>query len=314
MNRLVAVAALLCLARPVIAEPPPTFIANYYTPGFNQVSQMALGPDGRVYLADAYHNRLVMLNQDGSAAGTFGGGGSAFGLPSGVVFDAAGNLYVAEQSKGRISKFAPGLTPVGTMGSIGSGPGQLNYPSNLALSPDQSKLYVTDFLNDRIAIFDPAGSFIANFGSSGTAPGQFDHPWGIAVNTAGEVFVADQLNNRIQRFDANGNYLGEWGTPGDGPGQFHFVVGLSFDDAGNLYAADQLNNRVQKFDSAGTYLTEWGSFGSADGKFYNPWCVLPLPGMRVWVGDTYNYRVSAFQTLATPTAVRSWGSMKADYR
>jgi hypothetical protein len=121
MIRLLAIAALLLVARPVAAEPPPTFLANYYGPGFDRVCQMALGPDGRVYLADAYNNRLVMLTQTGTNAGTIGGG-SGFGLPTGVAFDAAGNLYVAEQSSGRISKFeANTLNPLGTMGTPGTG-------------------------------------------------------------------------------------------------------------------------------------------------------------------------------------------------
>jgi DNA-binding beta-propeller fold protein YncE len=311
---MLVVAVMMLVARPVVAESPPTFLAHYYDPGFDRVSQMALGPDGRVYLADAYNGRLVMLNQNGTNAGTIGGT-SGFGVPSGVVFDAAGNLYVADQSRGKIYKFESNtLSPLGAMGSPGSGPGQLGSPTNLAVSPDQSKLYVTELTNHRVSIFTLAGAFVASFGSPGSAAGQFDHPFGIAVNAAGEVFVADQVNNRIQRFDANGNSLGGWGSPGSGPGEFHYVVGLAFDAAGDLYATDQLNNRVQKFRADGAFLTAWGTFGGGNGQFYNPWCVLALPGMKVWVGDTFNDRISAYQTVSTPALGRSWGSIKADYR
>lgn len=321
MLRPLFIAALLLalpVASPVMAEPPPTFIANYYY-SFNQVSQMALGPDANVYLADAYRNRIVVLNQAGGLVSIYTGAGlplNGLGLPSGVAFDAAGNLYVAEQSKSRISKFAPGFVPLFTMGTPGSGPGQLNYPSNLAISPDGATIYVAELLNHRVSRFDPAGNFLGSFGgpSAGSGPGQFNHPFGIVVDAAGDVFVADQRNHRIQRFGPTGTYLGEWGVFGTGPGQFHFPVGLGLDAAGKFYVTDQLNNRVQKFHHDGSFILEWGTYGPADGQFYNPWCVLPIGVSRVWVGDTYNYRIGVFETLVTPAETQSWGSIKARYR
>jgi hypothetical protein len=91
-------------------------------------------------------------------------------------------------------------------------------------------------------------------------------------------------------------------------------VGLGLDAAEDLYVTDQLNNRVQKFRRDGTFLTEWGTYGPGEGQFYNPWCVLPIAPMRVWVGDTYNYRIGIFETLATPVTGESWGQVKARYR
>jgi hypothetical protein len=101
---------------------------------------------------------------------------------------------------------------------------------------------------------------------------------------------------------------------GSGPGQFNNVVGLGLDAMGDFYVTDQLNNRVQKLHHDGSFVTMWGSFGSGDGQFYNPWCVLPVSPTRVWVGDTYNYRIDIFEVLATPTVPQSWGTVKARYR
>jgi DNA-binding beta-propeller fold protein YncE len=312
--RFVVLGALAFVPRTALAEPPPTFVTNYYVPGFNQVSQMTLAPGGEVYVADTYNHRVTILRQDGFFLGTVPPPPDGFGLPSGVVFDHAGNLLVADQSKQRISRFSSALVFLGNFSAFGSGGGSLQSPTNLALSPDGTRLYVTELLNDRVMIFSPTGTFLGGFGAHGTAPGLMDHPFGIAVNAAGDVFVADQLNNRIQRFDATGNYLAQWGTPGPGPGQFDHVVGVGFDAAGDLYATDQLNNRVQKLRADGTFLTRWGAFGDANGQFFNPWCVLALPDLKVWVGDTYNHRLGVFQTLATPAPRASWGSVKARYR
>lgn len=304
------------------AESPPTFINNIYAPGFDhfdQISQMTLGPDGRVYIADAYRNRIMVYNVDGTYSGQFGSAGSGagfLGLPSGIAFDAAGNIYVAEQSNARIQKFSASFVPLGMITVPGSAPAALNSPTNLAFSPDKQTLYVTELLAHRVSMFDLAGNLTGRIGGPlpGAAPGNFSYPFGIVVDAAGDVFVADQRNHRIQHFTATGAFVGSWGTFGTGPGQFDNVVGLGLDTAGDFYATDQLNNRVQKFHHDGSFVTEWGSFGSGAGQFHNPWCVLPITTTRVWVGDTYNYRIGVFETLATPAVRESWGAIKHHYR
>ena len=304
------------------AEPPPTFLSNVYAApfaSFDQVSQMTLGPDGRVFVADAYRNRVMIFNADGTYSAQFGTAGTApgfLGLPSGIAFDAGGNIYVAEQSNARIQKFSPGFASLAIFTVPGGPPASLDYPTNLAFSPDKQTLYVTELLAHRVTMFDLAGNMVGRVGgpSPGSGALQFSYPFGIVVDPAGDVFVADQRNHRIQRLTAAGGYLGSWGTPGAGPGEFNNVVGLGLDAAGNIYATDQLNNRVQEFRHDGTFVTEWGSFGSAPGQFYNPWCVLPVSPTRVWVGDTYNYRLGIFETLATPASRATWGAIKHRYR
>ena len=304
------------------AEPPPTFLTNIYGPPFdpfNQVSQLALGPDGRVYVADAYRNRVMIYNLDGTYSAQFGSAGTALGrlgLPSGIAFDGAGNIYVAEQSNARIQKFSPGFLSLGAISIPGPIPAPLNYPTNLAFSPDGQTLYVTELLGHCVTMFNPAGTFLGRVGgpATGSGPGQFSYPFGIIVDPAGDVFVADQRNHRIQHLTAALVPIGSWGTPGPGPGQFNNVVGLGLDSAGEIYATDQLNNRVQKFHHDGTFVTEWGTFGGGPGQFYNPWCVLPVSNTRVWVGDTYNFRLGIFETLATPATPETWGALKHRYR
>jgi DNA-binding beta-propeller fold protein YncE len=296
----------LMMLLPVAAhalEPAPVHLRDIV--GFDRVHQMARRDDGRIYVADGYHHRVVVFSAEGRYLEQIGSMGSALGqfrVPGGLAFGADGSLFVTHQLGDRITKFSPTHLPLLSFGSTGTEPGQLRAPSNLALSPDGSRLYVTELAGNRVSVFDPDGNFLFGFGSAGSGAGQFSSPFGIAVNGAGEVFVADQANHRVQRFDADGNYLSQWGTHGSAPGQFDLNPGLGFDQDGHLYVTDQLNNRVQKFDHDGTLLGLWGSLGDGPGEFYNPWAVLPLPGGEIWVADTYNYRISIFGPGTTALA------------
>src|ERR1043166_6613683 len=71
-------------------------------------------------------------------------------------------------------------------GSAGSGNGQFNAPTGVAVSPNRAIL-VADALNHRIQVFDPAGKFLSAFGSQGSGSGQFRVPNDVAVSPDGTI-------------------------------------------------------------------------------------------------------------------------------
>src|ERR1019366_6912050 len=93
---------------------------------FNTLAGLAVDQAGNLYIADAGNYRLRKVDTSGiitTVAGTgqiglwgTGDGGAATGAalqPSGLAFDAAGNLYVSDYSAGRIRKIAFGAAPPG---------------------------------------------------------------------------------------------------------------------------------------------------------------------------------------------------------
>ena len=62
-----------------------------------------------------------------------------------------------------------------TIGSPGSGNGQLNDPRGVVVDT-KGNLYVVDSGNNRIQEFDSIGKFIRTWGSFGTGNGQFNGP------------------------------------------------------------------------------------------------------------------------------------------
>jgi DNA-binding beta-propeller fold protein YncE len=314
IRRLLALFLVAVLAPPASAVDCPLTRAQYYFPT-NQAAGMAQRPDGRILVADTYRFRVLEFSESLSliAIHTFAGSDYALYRPAGIAVDAAGYVYIADQARHLIVKCDPAMTPIATWGTQGSGPGQLNLPTNLAFSPDGSRLYVTELGGNRVSMFTPTGEFIGGWGSLGTAPGQFDHPFGIAVDAVGNVLVADVLNSRVQVFTGDGVYLSSFGTLGGAPGQFNQPAGLYFDSSWNLYVADQLNNRIQKLTATGEPICELPQPFQYI-YFNQPWFAGPLRDGSVLVGDTYNSMVEMFVLGATPTRTTSWGAVKTLYR
>ena len=159
--------------------------------------------------------------------------------------DIAGNLYVADSFNHRVEKFTSAGVFLGRWGSEGSGDGEFNLPTDIAVDGGGS-VYVADGGN-YLQKFDANGTFLSRWGEHGAGDGQFNAPCGIAVDDSGNVYVADTYNHRVQKFDSNGTFLAKWGEYGSGNGQFDAPHGIAVDRVGNVYVADYYNHRVQKF-------------------------------------------------------------------
>ncbi len=137
----------------------------------NRPNDVALGPDGALYIAEA-SSRIRRVGVDGVITtvagisqeewGYSGDGGPATQAkltePSGVAFDRAGNLYIADTYNHRIRKVSPSgiiSTVAGTGSSTFSGDGGqatsagLSFPVRVRVGPDD-RLYISDSFGDYI--------------------------------------------------------------------------------------------------------------------------------------------------------------------
>ncbi|MCC7106407.1 MAG: TIGR03663 family protein [Chloroflexi bacterium] len=179
---------------------------------------VAVGPDGRVYVAEAGAHRVTGFNPDGSIALTIGRQGAndgEFNEPWGVAVAANGDVYVADTWNHRIEKFdrtGKLLLKWGsfadTRGQVNDRPGQFWGPRDIAIGPDGS-VYISDTGNKRVQVFDDQGRFLRSFGGEGADPGKFREPVGLAF-AGSDLLVADTWNNRIQRLDPTGKPLAQY--------------------------------------------------------------------------------------------------------
>jgi uncharacterized protein (TIGR03437 family) len=221
--------------------------------------------------------------------GFSGDGGPAINAslnsPFGVVVDAAGNLFIADNENRRVRKVAPAGT-ISTVAGNGisvffgdGGPATsaaLASPTGIAVDA-AGNLYIADTLNHRVRritaggiITTVAGNGLRGFaGDGGPATAAFlDEPYGVAVDTAGNLFIADSSNNRIRKVTTNGAIStlagnGRYAYAGDGGpatnASLAFPNGVAVDAAGNVYIGDTRNARVRKVSPNGIISTLAGN-------------------------------------------------------
>jgi sugar lactone lactonase YvrE len=183
------------------------------------------------------------------------GKSGSFVMPTGVAYDAAGNVYVADGGAQRIRR----VDADGTVRTIAGG-GAI----------DASGFWVTGGYAD---------------GRAGAA--RFNRPAGIAIRSDGTIYVADTLNHCIRRIDAQGTvttYAGSPATPGhlDGPratARFGLPTGLAVDRHDVLYVADYTGIRTIDADGNVATIRSLGIEPYAVAVFDGP------VGVTVFAGD-----------------------------
>ncbi len=227
------------LSRPVTEGLPwtVTTLAGSGTAGFSDATGtaakfsaphgLAFDSAGRLYVADTGNHRIRRITVNDRIVDTFAGTGTSgateglrtvatFNNPFGVVFDSAGNLYIADRDNHRIRKINTNGTVStlagSTSGSVnGTGAGaQFNRPIGLAADA-LGNLYVADENNHSIRkVTTPAGlvSTVAGLGTSGMVNGssnfaRFNGPTSLIVDLYGHLIVADAKNHRIRKIVVN---------------------------------------------------------------------------------------------------------------
>src|SRR5688572_23639927 len=262
----------------------------------------------------------------GFAEGT--GTTARFYQPTGLAFDAGGNMYVADNQNHRIRKITPAgvvstFAGSGTSGfADGSGTAaQFNGPFGVAVDVD-GNVYVADTYNYRIRKITPAGVVTTLAGNNnygfvdGAGAGAlFYLPKGVAVDPAGNVYVADENNHRIRKVTPAGTVTtlaGSTGGSTDGnvsAAQFHTPGGIAIDADGNLYVCDTGNHRIRKITPAGVVSTLAGStqgITDADGsaaRFNKPTGVVVDGDGNVYVADDDNERVRKVTSSGTVSTI-----------
>jgi len=176
---------------------------------FNSCTNLAVGPNGDLYVADGYGNaRVHRFSPEGTLKQSWGEVGTAAGefhLPHGIACDPDGRVLVCDRENDRIQVFSqdgefleqwpdtvrPCAITVDSNGLVYVAElwrpveaGQGSFVHGLA----------TEDHPGRVSVYDLSGNLLARFGADSAnrcAPGNFIAPHGICVDAEGNLYVAE---------------------------------------------------------------------------------------------------------------------------
>ncbi len=219
---------------------------------------IALGPNGRVYVADSGNHRIDIFSASGRFLRSIGRAGwgpeefSPYESPMGVAVSKHGAIYVADFWNHRVEVLSWRGRLLRTWGRYGtSGSYGLFGPRSLVVGA-HGDIYVADTGNRRIGVFSKDGKLLFHFGRSGARLGQFDEPSSIAIGHH-SVYVTDMWNRRIQRFTAAGAFEQSWPVPSWQSGSYQEPYSAVLAN-GDVAATDPADGRILMYSPTGHLL------------------------------------------------------------
>jgi len=273
-------------SKPAGALPMALEAAKAESRGLSFPGKVLAAKDGRVFIADSGHNRVVAASSDGKLLALIGSGakGAKDGSfesaslfnPQGMalldetlfIADTDNHLIRAADLKNRTLKTVAGTGAQGHFRSA-SGPGAevpLNSPWDLAALPD-GRIFIAMAGCHQIWLYDSKSGNVSSFSGNGresivdgpAASASFSQPSGLALNGADTLYVADSEVSAIRAVSALdgstktivGKGLFEFGDV-DGTGdsvRLQHPLGVAF-SKGLLHVADTYNCKIKTVDPA----------------------------------------------------------------
>jgi sugar lactone lactonase YvrE len=271
---------------------------NYDGRPLEQPADLALAPQGDIYILDSLHGAIECYSSEGSPKFSFGSAAmdkespneGEFLLPLSIAVDSKGQVYVGDVRRNDIQVFEAGGNYIRTITVRVSGEQEALRPNGLDVL-DDGRLVVTDAGNHRWLLLSPSGEILVESPGRGAGDGQLNFPDQILV-AGNEVYVVDSMNCRIQVFDLEGNYKRKFGEIGQGAGQFGRPKGIGQDEKGRIWVTDGMSNLLQAFTQEGDVKSV---LGAADGelRFYSPRGIQFVDG-KMLVIERLHHRVTVF--------------------
>ncbi len=233
-----------------IFAPDGTLVGNATPPHTTSTTRkpmdLAVAPDGTVYVVDRLLRKLLAFDPDGTFRQVIEPKGIEDWAPLGVTVDENGVIYVAEAKdlpdfqRHQIHILQPDGTVLRSFGQKGDGAADLMFPAHVAVD-GRGRIWVADMTG--VKAFGPDGTYLFSLPFEGEAG--VGLPGGLAYDD-GLLYVTDVTNHRTLAFDVTGdeaNLAFQFGRVGFGRGQLRYPEGIAV-RSGHIYIANRENSRI----------------------------------------------------------------------
>jgi len=214
---------------------------------FNEPWDVAVAPDGSVFVADTFNHRIQKFDSTGKFIkmwGIFAQGDTpeSFWGPRGIAVDEDGNVFVTDTGNKRVVVFDTDLNYKTQFGGGGFEPGQFDEPVGITVN-SSGQIIVADTWNRRVQTFEinktgleftPINSFDV---SAWYGQGIDNKPY-LTTDMEGNIFLADPEIGRILKFSATGEYLQGYQDINISEDLIGNPYGMDIDETGNLWFSD----------------------------------------------------------------------------
>jgi len=237
---------------------------------------LTLGPDNRLYVADKFNNRIVVMDKETlKEIDSFGE--NELSSPRDISFASDGKAYIADTNNNRVAIYSFSSGKAELVGSLSEG---ISQTEGAAAHPN-GRIYATGAGTSNIVAYQNGNVVEQFFGIFGAHD--------VEVGPDGNVWVADTGNARIVKFSPDLKVLDILDDAGYG------WIGpryLDFDKAGRLIVADQDAHRAVLIDRKGAIVGVIGDGtpGVGPNKFDDPEGV-EIVGPEIYISDSDNNRI-----------------------
>jgi hypothetical protein len=183
-------------------------------PPFNRCTNVAVGPNGNLYVSDGYGNaRIHRFSPSGELRhswGEPGDGPGQFNLPHSVWVHRDGRVFVCDRENDRIQIFTPDgelltiWTNVTRPGDLYIDAADRVYVGEMAWELGDSSMAGKPWPEARaasVSVRDIEGNVLTQWGGPGPCePGNFSSPHGLWVDSRGDLYVAEVSQTALSRY------------------------------------------------------------------------------------------------------------------
>ncbi len=229
-SRLLALTCTILLVPPAFAG--DVLIAHEvqtYSSTMKMPTDVAVGPDGQVFVADGVNDRVVEFDSRGSVKRSIRKvAGQRLSRPTALA-TSNDSLWIADADHHRVVALDFSGGGERTIALDPSWQSEIDL-TGLAISPQASQIWLVDNDNHRLLEGDLRRGTWTKLGSLGDAFGQFRYPAMVARSKKGDAYVSDALNGRIQSFTASGRPVKPISRYGVTPGTLYRPRGVAVYD------------------------------------------------------------------------------------